>query len=695
MKKLLVLLLVAATLPGMMRAQAEGGTLRVHVTDASTAEPIPFANVIMKKDGATITGTSTDFDGYGEIKPVPPGTYDVHISTIGYEELVIKDVVITAAKVTALARDQTVLSPAATSIESFEVVSYSAPAMDIKRTSSLSVSSASSLGGTYSRDDGAGATSIRGARTDGGYYYIDGIKMRGAVGAADAKPLELEAVQFDCRISSLSLEYIGIKNALGSNTKASEKEKREANAGILTAGELHDFSKWEMWQDLNADELKQYKERWKLDPLSRYSVQLSFSSGVPVVDAEVILMKGKEKQWVGRTDNTGKAELWHAPFAGGEGSGKLSVQVNFAGETREVNNPVPFSEGINFVKLDGNCSIPMAVDIAFVVDATSSMSDEHQYLKAEVDGIINKVKSMLDLSEIRVGSVFYRDHGDDYLAQHSDFTADIDAATEYIRDQSAAGGGDYPEAVVDGLEHAIDQMQWSDQAAAKLLFLILDAPPHDDQERIKQLHEVVQRAAEKGVRIIPITASGIDKPTEYLMRSMALLTNGTYVFLTNHSGVGGDHIEPSTDSYDVELLSDLLQRLILQFTYVPSCESVEQAMADTGRVDSVNEVTGELLPEVEQEKEGEKKDKPKKDRTEPEALATWRFYPNPVRDILTAEISRSATQLMVTDLSGKIILRLEKTDTRFQLPMSNLPVGTYFIRFLLDEQWQTVRVVKV
>ena len=64
------------------------------------------------------------------------------------------------------------------------------------------------------------------------------------------------------------------------------------------------------------------------------------------------------------------------------------------------------------------------------------------------------------------------------------------------------------------------------------------------------------------MRIIPVAASGVDKETEFLLRFLDVATGGTYVFLTDDSGIGGSHIEPTVGPYEVELLNDLLVRLI-------------------------------------------------------------------------------------------------------------------------------------
>jgi len=68
-----------------------------------------------------------------------------------------------------------------------------------------------------------------------------------------------------------------------------------------------------------------------------------------------------------------------------------------------------------------------------------------------------------------------------------------------------------------------------------------------------------------GVRIIPIASTGIDKVTEFLLRSLAMSTGGTYVFLTDHSGIGDPHLVPTIGDYEVELLNELLVRVIDEY----------------------------------------------------------------------------------------------------------------------------------
>jgi hypothetical protein len=115
------------------------------------------------------------------------------------------------------------------------------------------------------------------------------------------------------------------------------------------------------------------------------------------------------------------------------------------------------------------------------------------------------------------------------------------------------------------LEKAVNELQWSANAKTRLLFLVLDAPPHYEDPIIKNIQASVGIATGKGIKIIPITASGIDKKTEFLMRFLSISTNGTYVFITGHSGIGNSHLEASVGPYQVEFLNNLMVRLINKY----------------------------------------------------------------------------------------------------------------------------------
>ena len=73
---------------------ADSVTIKGMVVDSKTDEPLPFVNVIVKKDGKMVTGCSTDFDGNFSIT-VSEGRYDIETSYIGYARYIQTDVLLT------------------------------------------------------------------------------------------------------------------------------------------------------------------------------------------------------------------------------------------------------------------------------------------------------------------------------------------------------------------------------------------------------------------------------------------------------------------------------------------------------------------------------------------------------------------------------------------------------------------------
>ncbi len=68
---------------------ASSGKIAGYVTDAETGDPIPGANIII--DGTSM-GVATDIQGYYSLLNVPPGTYSVKVSVIGYQNTTIQNV---------------------------------------------------------------------------------------------------------------------------------------------------------------------------------------------------------------------------------------------------------------------------------------------------------------------------------------------------------------------------------------------------------------------------------------------------------------------------------------------------------------------------------------------------------------------------------------------------------------------------
>ncbi|MGP8214477.1 MAG: carboxypeptidase regulatory-like domain-containing protein [Bacteroidia bacterium] len=78
---------------GMAFAQSTGSIICT-VTDVDTKQALPFASVVVTRGGQQVGGGQTDLDGNVEIKPLDPGTYDVHAVYASYNDFNMSGVVV-------------------------------------------------------------------------------------------------------------------------------------------------------------------------------------------------------------------------------------------------------------------------------------------------------------------------------------------------------------------------------------------------------------------------------------------------------------------------------------------------------------------------------------------------------------------------------------------------------------------------
>ena len=97
-KKMMLILLVFAL---ALISAATTGRLSVKVRD-NKGKALQFVNMAVMKDSLRVTGGQTDARGTVAIRNIPPGTYSVKYSLIGYTPVVVKDVVIKANQTTTL-----------------------------------------------------------------------------------------------------------------------------------------------------------------------------------------------------------------------------------------------------------------------------------------------------------------------------------------------------------------------------------------------------------------------------------------------------------------------------------------------------------------------------------------------------------------------------------------------------------------
>lgn len=177
--------------------QAGTGSIQGKVLDAlKPKEGIPFANVVIEKDGVQKGGTTTDIDGKYKFGALAPGKYDLKVSYVGYNTEVVKGVVITADKSQFL----DIKMSSGVNLSEINVVDYEVPLISKDETSTGGTvtreeiaalptrdvnSIAATTAGVFQADEG-GALNIRGSRSSSTEYFIDGIRVRGSTNLPNA-----------------------------------------------------------------------------------------------------------------------------------------------------------------------------------------------------------------------------------------------------------------------------------------------------------------------------------------------------------------------------------------------------------------------------------------------------------------------------------------------------------------------------
>ena len=676
------------------------------VFDGKTKEPIPFATIVaMKASSKVVKGTQTDLDG--AFRLVVKAADDIAFIEVMLIGMVSKR--LTIKELTLLKTDKNVflkdifLNESAVTLDAVVVSGYrisdkktdrvaSVSAMEKKSTAKLSRVIPAKPSVAVAKSAGISTTPKTAVATSSAPFTVESmdklaIKSTASVSFYDKsmpattadmpvgssftvieseKMIEKRDVLKDNKkITIFAEDLIAIPEAADflkelAKAKATEQAKMaaktlsddddiapEPSAGQLTAGEWCDLKNWEFWKKSLDETFKTPQNNWKMNFTQRYSFILRGSNEQPISDATVQLIGAEGTAiWTAKTDNLGRAELFAEAFNKTNANG---ISVQSGGKTYNVDKIRKIEAGVNELKIPVACGYAPTVDIAFVVDATGSMGDEIAYLKAELADVIRQVKRNNSQLEVRLGSVFYRDFGDAYVTRTFPFDKSLKKNVEFIKNQEAGGGGDTPEAVEEGLAAAIDSMVWSENAVTRLLFLVLDAPPHLTDKNIEKLQRLTAKAAEKGIKIIPIAASGVDQNTEFLMKTFAVATGGTYTFLTDDSGIGSGHLKATTEKHEIELLNALLVRLIKQYSTYEACNDLT-AEATTG---------------------GDTK-----------FGLNFKAYPNPVRDVLNIELKTDATDVFITNAQGQTVRKLGIfTEGVQSLDVSDLLSGIYFVHF--------------
>ena len=152
-------------------------------------DSIGAAFVSLFKDGNQIDAVYSDFNGEYFFSGVDPGSYDVGVESLGFQSKTIQSVLVGTNQKVEL--NFTLLS-SSKAVDVVEIIQYRKPLIDKDKQAkiytsveieNLAVRDVGEIISTsvdaVSQDDGTGDVYIRGQRTEGTQFIVDGIKIKG------------------------------------------------------------------------------------------------------------------------------------------------------------------------------------------------------------------------------------------------------------------------------------------------------------------------------------------------------------------------------------------------------------------------------------------------------------------------------------------------------------------------------------
>lgn len=119
----------------------------------------------------------------------------------------------------------------------------------------------------------------------------------------------------------------------------------------------------------------------------------------------------------------------------------------------------------------------VGIDVALVVDATDSMQFVIDSVRERLSNMIESLQTMVDTT--RVGIVAYRDRGEDYVTRWVDFSFSTSKLQGFLTNLEAGGGGDWPEAVYEGVDVAIHDLSWR-KKSRRIVVIVSGSSPHPE-----------------------------------------------------------------------------------------------------------------------------------------------------------------------------------------------------------------------
>jgi len=347
------------------------------------------------------------------------------------------------------------------------------------------------------------------------------------------------------------------------NMRIAPRSQTQQSMGPVTAGMVDDNAAFADYLAFRArNQQVPHRER---DVRERYLLEVSDTQGRTVPDAEVVVQAANGASTWLRTDAGGKAWIHPDAFDPGkssvyevtarQGTSQLKVLLQ-RGQKSALEMRLEPGQRIARTKLD----------LVFLVDATGSMGDEIDKLKSSLRSITAEVAALPSHPDLCLGLVAYRDRGDEFFVRSHDLTNDVNAFQGVLNALQAGGGGDEPEAMNEALHEAVHHLHWRGDQTTRMVILVADAPPHLDYGG-PQYDDDMMAALGKGIKLMSVGASGLNKQGEYIQRQMAQYTGGRFIFLTyadasNPASGPGRETVHDVRNYSVQTLDKLVVRLV-------------------------------------------------------------------------------------------------------------------------------------
>ncbi|MFK7955156.1 MAG: VWA domain-containing protein [Lysobacterales bacterium] len=144
----------------------------------------------------------------------------------------------------------------------------------------------------------------------------------------------------------------------------------------------------------------------------------------------------------------------------------------------------------------GNNVQPQDLHVMLVLDTTGSMQPVLNSARAGAAHLIGQLQAQAKGGVVRIGLVAYRDQGETYITRQcpSDRPEQLSSCLSGL---TTGGGGDVPEAVLEGLQRATEGLNGAAPGSRKAIVLVGDAPGH--RASTEAINALVQSNARSGI----------------------------------------------------------------------------------------------------------------------------------------------------------------------------------------------------